>query len=61
MRFPTKEEVQRVRERYPIGCRVKLVSMGPDPFSKLKPGDQGTVNHVDDNFSARRLTFLFST
>ena len=41
MRFPTKEEVQRVRERYPIGCRVKLVS-------KLKPGDQGTVNHVDD-------------
>ena len=22
--------------------------MGPDPCSKLKPGDQGTVNHVDD-------------
>lgn len=22
--------------------------MGEDPFSRLKPGDQGTVKHVDD-------------
>ena len=48
MRFPTKEEVQRVREMYPIGCRVDLISMGPDQYSKLSPGDQGTLNHVDD-------------
>lgn len=48
MRYPTKEEVQRVRELYPIGCRVELIRMGPDPCSKLKPGDQGTVKCVDD-------------
>lgn len=48
MYFPTEEEVRRVREMYPIGCRVKLISMGPDPYGKLVPGDQGTVNGVDD-------------
>ena len=48
MRYPTKEEVQRVRELYPIGCRVELIRMGPDPYSKLKSGDQGTVKCVDD-------------
>lgn len=48
MHFPTREEVQHVREIYPVGCRVELIRMGPDPCSKLKPGDQGTVNHVDD-------------
>ena len=48
MHFPTREEVQHVREMYPVGCRVELIRMGPDPCSKLKPGDQGTVNHVDD-------------
>lgn len=48
MNFPSKEIVQQVREQYPIGCRVELVSMGADPYSKLKPGDQGTVKSVDD-------------
>ena len=48
MRYPTKEEFQRVKSEYPIGCRVELIKMGTDPFSKLKAGDQGTVNHVDD-------------
>lgn len=48
MNFPSREIVQQVREQYPIGCRVELVSMGADPYSKLKPGDQGTVKSVDD-------------
>ncbi len=48
MKFPTKEEVQRIRETYPAGCRVELIGMGIDPYSKLEPGNQGTVNHVDD-------------
>lgn len=48
MRFPSMEIVQQVRQQYPIGCRVELVSMGADPYSKLKPGDQGTVKTVDD-------------
>lgn len=48
MNFPGKEIVQQVREQYPIGCRVELVSMGHDPCSKLKPGDLGTATSVDD-------------
>lgn len=48
MCFPTREEVRCIREKYPIGCRVTLLKMGPDPFSKLKPGDEGTVTAVDD-------------
>ena len=48
MVFPKKEEVEAVRARYPEGTRVELVSMMDDPYSKLKPGDQGTVKTVDD-------------
>jgi hypothetical protein len=44
--FPRKEIV-RLREQYPAGTRVELVRMN-DPYSKLKPGDQGTVVFVDD-------------
>ena len=47
MRFPSKEQVERVRKQYPTGVRVELISMS-DPYTKLKPGDRGTVNHVDD-------------
>lgn len=46
--FPSKEVVANIRHRYPKGCRVELVSMGDDPYSKLMPGDQGTVSVVDD-------------
>ena len=48
MNFPSKEVVQRIRETYPVGCRVELIGMGPDPYSKLERGCQGTVSHVDD-------------
>ena len=33
---------------FPSPSVVALVSMGPDPYSRLKPGDEGTVFHVDD-------------
>lgn len=46
--FPSPSAVERIRAEYPAGCRVALVSMGPDPYSRLKPGDEGTVCHVDD-------------
>ena len=39
--------VKQIRIRYPKGCRVELVGMD-DPYSKLQPGDQGTVDFVDD-------------
>ena len=44
--FPSKEIVERLRQQYPKGTRVELVSMS-DPFTKLKPGDRGTVSMVD--------------
>lgn len=45
--FPSRETVERIRCRYPVGCRVELVWMD-DPYSKLCPGEQGTVTSVDD-------------
>lgn len=45
--FPSKETVERVRAQYPVGTRVELVFMENDPYSKLTPGDRGTVMHVD--------------
>ena len=45
--FPSREQVEAVRRRYPAGLRVALDSMD-DPYSKLRPGDKGTVDHVDD-------------
>ena len=47
MNFPCREAVLAVRARYPAGTRVELVSMD-DPYSRLKPGDRGTVKFVDD-------------
>ena len=47
MNFPCREAVRAVRARYPAGTRVELVSMD-DPYSRLKPGDRGTVKYVDD-------------
>ena len=45
--FPSRETVNRIREQYPAGTRIELISMD-DPYSKLKPGDRGTVSGVDD-------------
>ena len=45
-KFPSKETVERLRKEYPRGTRVELVRMN-DPYSKLKPGDKGTVDCVD--------------
>jgi hypothetical protein len=44
--FPNKAIVERMRETYPPGCRVELLSM-EDPYSKLMPGERGTVSFVD--------------
>ena len=45
--IPSKEIVQKLRDTYPKGTRVELVSMN-DPHAKLVPCDKGTVNFVDD-------------
>jgi hypothetical protein len=41
------ETVARLREQYPEGARVELVSMA-DPYTTLLPGDKGRVGLVDD-------------
>ncbi len=45
--FPSIEIVERLRREYPSGTRVELVRMD-DPYSRLGPGDRGTVEYVDD-------------
>lgn len=45
--FPDKRVVERVRKAYPAGTRVELIQMD-DPYSRLEPGDRGTVRLVDD-------------
>ena len=41
------ERLKQLREYYTPGTRVELIRMD-DPYSKLKPGDKGTVSCVDD-------------
>lgn len=45
--FISKAALEARRARYKKGSRVELVSM-TDPYTKLKPGDIGTVDFVDD-------------
>ena len=45
--FPSKEIVQALRKRYPKGTRVVLVRMN-DSYTKLRPGDLGTIDFIDD-------------
>lgn len=45
--FPSREQVKRIREGYPVGTRIELRWMD-DLYTKLKTGDKGTVRGVDD-------------
>ncbi len=47
--FPSREIVERVRQQYPVGCRVELLEMD-DPQAPAI-GTQGTVTGVDDTGS----------
>lgn len=46
MRIPTKAELESLRKRYPIGCRVRLMEM--DDRQAPPVGTMGTVQGVDD-------------
>jgi hypothetical protein len=39
--------LKHYKEKYKKGTRVKLISIN-DPYSRLKPGETGTVDSVDD-------------
>ncbi len=46
MRSPSRTELEHLRQTYPAGTRVELVSM--DDAQAPPPGTQGTVTGVDD-------------
>jgi hypothetical protein len=41
------EMLKQLRSNYTPGTRVMLLKMN-DPYTKLQPGDKGTVTSVDD-------------
>lgn len=45
--YPDREEVNRVKNEFPRGARVEMVSMGEDPHP-IPAGTKGTVDWVDD-------------
>jgi hypothetical protein len=47
MNFPSQEQVEALRRRYPPGTRLQLISM-QDPYAPVLPGTKGTVTTVDD-------------
>ena len=46
MRFPTSEEVERLKKQYPVGTRIVLRKM--EDFQAPPVGTKGTVKGVDD-------------
>lgn len=46
MSFPSKELVEGLRKRYPVGCRVELLRMDDPQAPPI--GTRGTVRGVDD-------------
>ncbi len=46
MSFPSREIVESLRKRYPVGCRVELLRMDDNQAPPI--GTQGTVRGVDD-------------
>lgn len=44
--YPSRETVENLRQQYPIGCRVELVSM--EDIQAPPMGTMGTVAGVDD-------------
>lgn len=49
MKFPNRQQVERVRKQYPAGTRVELVQM--DDAQAPPIGTAGTVTGVDDTGS----------
>jgi len=47
MKFPNKKEIARLREKYPTGTIIKLISMN-DPYHPVPPKTLGEVTMVDD-------------
>lgn len=46
--FRKQSEVERIREQYPPGTRVRLNRMD-DPYAPIPSGTEGVVSMIDDN------------
>ena len=46
MTYPSKDTIERLRDKYPAGTRVELVNM--DDVQAPPVGTKGTVQGVDD-------------
>ena len=44
--FKSRNEVERIKEQYPVGTRIELISMD-DPYAPVESGMMGTVVIVD--------------
>lgn len=44
----SSEQIAALKAKYPQGTRIKLDRMGPDPYSRLPDGLEGSVISVDD-------------
>ena len=47
LRFKSREEINRLKEKYPKGTKIMLDHMD-DPYNPTPSGTVGTVEHVDD-------------
>ncbi len=41
-------QVNQIKQKFLTGTRIELISL-EDTYTKLKPGDTGTVDFVDEN------------
>lgn len=47
MKYPTREQVKKVRQEYPAGTRIELIEMVDEKWP-VSEGTKGTVCDVDD-------------
>ncbi|MBZ4665242.1 DUF4314 domain-containing protein [Mahella sp.] len=45
--FPTRQQVERIKEKFPPGTKIRMESMS-DPYAPIPPGIEGIVDFVDD-------------
>ena len=45
--FPSRQQVELIRQNYPPGTRIVLNCMNDD-FAPVEPGTRGTVRYIDD-------------
>lgn len=46
--FPTREQVERIKERYPIGTVIEMTGNMDDPYHAIPQGMRGEITDIDD-------------